>query len=78
MNPWQAEPEVPAATWHAEARLHGTRIALGLATALATYALFPASPAVDSPVLEVGSVASLNVIAPFAFKVPKSPSELAT
>ena len=41
-----------------------------------TYVLFPASPAVDFPVYEVGSVASDNVIAPFAFRVLKTPAEL--
>ena len=41
-----------------------------------TYLLFPASPAVDLPIYEVGSVASDNVIAPFAFRVPKTDAEL--
>jgi len=49
---------------------------LALALAVFTYLLFPASPAVDFPVYEVGSVASDNVIAPFAFSVPKSDAEL--
>ena len=39
-------------------RTHGLRIALALALAVFTYLLFPASPAVDFPVYEVGSVAS--------------------
>lgn len=56
---------------------HGTRGAIALALAAITYAFFPAAPAVDSPVLEVGSVAPDNVIARFAFSVPKSPAELA-
>ena len=43
---------------------HAARIALGVALAVLTYLLFPASPAVDFPVYEVGSVASDNVIAP--------------
>src|SRR5256885_10578693 len=55
---------------------HGHRVALALAMAVFTYLLFPASPAVDFPVYEVGSVASDNVIAPFAFSVPKSDAEL--
>ena len=55
---------------------HGTRIALALGLAIFTYVLFPASPAVDFPVYEVGSVASDNVIAPFAFSVPKTETEL--
>ena len=57
-------------------RFHGPRIALGLGLAVFTYLLFPASPAVDFPVYEVGSVASDNVIAPFAFSVPKTEAEL--
>src|SRR6476469_9055971 len=55
---------------------HAVRIALGVALAVLTYLLFPASPAVDLPVYEVGSVASDNVIAPFAFRVLKTPAEL--
>src|SRR5918911_2767298 len=61
----------------ARLRFHGPRIALALGLAVFTYLLFPASPAVDFPVYEVGSVASDNVIAPFAFSVPKSDAELA-
>ena len=57
-------------------RFHGARLALALALAVFTYLLFPASPAVDFPVYEVGSVASDNVIAPFAFSVPKTEAEL--
>lgn len=56
---------------------HGSRIGLALLLAVFTYVLFPASPAVDFPIYEVGSVASDNVIAPFAFKVLKTPDELA-
>ena len=61
----------------ARLRFHGPRIALALGLAVFTYLLFPASPAVDFPVYEVGSVASDNVIAPFAFSVPKTETELA-
>ncbi|HEU4640981.1 MAG TPA: HDIG domain-containing protein, partial [Gemmatimonadaceae bacterium] len=56
---------------------HGARIGLLLALAVVTYMLFPNAPAVDSPIFEVGSVATANVIAPFAFDVPKSDAELA-
>ncbi|HEX7940583.1 MAG TPA: hypothetical protein VF488_02195, partial [Gemmatimonadaceae bacterium] len=56
---------------------HGGRIGLLLALAVVTYLLFPNAPAVDSPIFEVGSVATANVIAPFAFDVPKSDAELA-
>jgi cyclic-di-AMP phosphodiesterase PgpH len=67
-----AEPPLRRQRW----RFHGARIALALALAVFTYLLFPASPAVDFPVYEIGSVASDNVIAPFAFSVPKTESEL--
>ncbi len=52
------------------------RIALVVILTLLTYALFPAVPAANYPVYEVGSVASDNVIAPFAFRVMKSDAEL--
>src|SRR5436305_3395327 len=55
---------------------HLARIGVAVALAVLTYALFPASPAVDLPIYEVGSVASDNVIAPFAFRVLKTPAEL--
>ena len=56
---------------------HGLRALLLFAIAVGTFLLFPASPAVEYPVLEVGAVAPENVIAPFEFRVPKSPDELA-
>src|SRR3954468_18558019 len=61
-----------------ESRLafHGARIGVAIGLAVLTYVLFPAAPAVDLPVYEVGSVASDNVIAPFAFRVLKTPVEL--
>jgi len=51
---------------------------LGLAVALAlfTFALFPEAPATQIPIYEVGAVATDNVIAPFAFDVPKTEAEL--
>ena len=55
---------------------HGSRVALAAILALATYALFPSSPAVDFPVYEVGSVSPTRVVAPFAFDVPKDEREL--
>jgi hypothetical protein len=55
---------------------HVPQMAMALGLAVFTYLLFPASPAVDFPVYEVGSVASDNVIAPFAFSVPKTEAEL--
>src|SRR5438128_11715075 len=65
-----------AAPRRSRLRFHGPRVALALALAVFTYLLFPASPAVDFPVYEVGSVASDNVISPFAFSVPKSAFDL--
>ncbi len=56
---------------------HAARLGIALLLAVLTYVLFPASPAIDFPIYEVGSVASDNVIAPFAFKVMKTPAELA-
>jgi putative nucleotidyltransferase with HDIG domain len=56
---------------------HGARAGLLVALAVVTYVLFPNAPAVDWPIFEVGSVATQNVIAPFAFTVPKSEAELA-
>ncbi len=55
---------------------HAARIGVAIGLAVLTYVLFPAAPAVDLPVYEVGSVASDNVIAPFAFRVLKTPLEL--
>jgi len=63
-------------TGHEKFALHAPRIALLLAIALVTYLLFPTSAAVDSPIFEIGSVATQNVIAPFGFTVRKSETDL--
>lgn len=63
-------------TGHEKVALHAPRIALLLALALVTYLLFPTSAAVDSPIFEIGSVATQNVIAPFGFTVRKSEADL--
>ena len=55
---------------------HAARVGVGIALAILTFLLFPASPAIDFPIYEVGSVASDNVIAPFGFRVMKTPDEL--
>lgn len=60
----------------AAALFHGVRIGLGVLLAILTYLLFPAAPAVDFPLYEVGAVASENVIAPFAFSVEKPDDQL--
>ena len=56
---------------------HGLRAGIALGLAAFTSTLFPASPAVEVPIYEVGSVAGDNVIAPFAFTVAKTDAELA-
>jgi hypothetical protein len=56
---------------------HAWRALFIVGLAIATYVLFPASPAVDVPIFEVGGVANQDVIAPFAFTVRKSDAELA-
>lgn len=55
---------------------HAFRVGVAGALAVLTAVLFPTSPAVDLPVYEVGSIAADNVIAPFAFRVLKTPAEL--
>jgi len=70
-----SEDEPPSR--HAGALYHLPRVAIGVALAVLTHQLFPASPATDVPVYEVGSVATSIVVAPFAFRVAKSPEEVA-
>ncbi|HYD54433.1 MAG TPA: HDIG domain-containing protein [Gemmatimonadaceae bacterium] len=67
---------VPRTDAWSRLRRHGARGLLALALAVLTYLLFPAAPVSDVPLFEVGAVASDDVIAPFAFTVPKSSSEL--
>jgi putative nucleotidyltransferase with HDIG domain len=55
---------------------HLARLGVAAALAILTYLLFQTAPAIDLPIYEVGSVASDNVISPFAFRVLKTPSEL--
>lgn len=80
MSPGESRPAMPAGAIPRQGRaalvFHGARIAVGVALAVLTFILFPASPAIDFPIYEIGSVASDNVIAPFAFRVLKTPSEL--
>lgn len=59
-----------------EWRAFGPRLVLAVALALFTFALFPEAPATEVPIHEVGAVAPDNVIAPFAFSVPKTDAEL--
>ena len=64
----------PHGRWHWA--VHGPRLALAVGLALLTFALFPEAPATQIPIYEVGAVATDNVIAPFAYDVPKSDAEL--
>lgn len=59
-----------------EWRLHGPRLLLAVGLAIVTFTLFPEAPATQIPIYEVGAVATDNVIAPFAFEVAKSETEL--
>jgi putative nucleotidyltransferase with HDIG domain len=77
VNLWRQIERVTApAEAGPDLRYHATRLALALILALVTYLLFPASPAVEFPLLEVGSVAPDNVIAPFAYTVSKPEADL--
>ncbi len=55
---------------------HALRLVVAFAVSFVTFLLFPAAPAVDFPLLEVGAVAAENVIAPFQYQVPKGATEL--
>ena len=55
---------------------HGARVLLALGLAVATFLMFPGSPIGEIPFHRVGAVAREDVIAPFAFRVPKSPPDL--
>lgn len=83
MGLWGLPPAPDGANGRADGapgllRLHGPRALIALALALFTFALFPSTPASDTPVYDVGSVAPEDVVAPFAFRVPKTTSELAS
>jgi putative nucleotidyltransferase with HDIG domain len=49
---------------------------VGVSLAVLTFTLFPEAPATQIPIYEVGAVAADNVIAPFAYDVPKTEAEL--
>ncbi len=44
--------------------------------AAVTYVLYPDTGSTQAPLMEVGEVAQADVVAPFAFYVPKSPAEI--
>jgi len=56
----------------AAVRRHGARLLLALLVAVAAYAAFPRAASVLPEPLAVGSVSSVDVIAPIGFLVPKS------
>lgn len=66
----------PAPQLRSRALYHGLRILLLLLTAVAVYLLFPAPHVPDTAVLERGVVAPNDVIAEFAFDIPKGETEL--
>lgn len=63
--------------WSERWAFHGARWGLLAVLALITYALYPVARSFDTPALEVGEVSPVEVLAPFTFPVPKSPTELA-
>lgn len=56
---------------------HAGRWGLMGALAVFTYVLYPVAGGFETPVLESGQVSPVDVVAPFAFRVLKSPAELA-
>jgi putative nucleotidyltransferase with HDIG domain len=56
---------------------HGSRWGLLAALAVFTYLLYPVAGGFETPVLEPGQVSPVDVVAPFAFRVLKSPTEMA-
>ncbi len=78
--PWRGpraaeEPAPPH--WSVRLLHHGTRLLLLVGTAVVVYLFFPALRVPDAVVLERGVVAPHDVIAEFAFDVPKPEAELA-
>lgn len=56
---------------------HAARWAPVLVLGALTYALYPVARTFDAPMVEVGQVAPVEVLAPFGYVVKKSPPELA-
>ncbi len=69
--------EPATGAWSRPWSFHGARWGWLAALALLTYALYPVARSFDTPVLEAGEVSTVEVLAPFAFQVPKSPAEIA-
>ncbi len=68
--------EPPAGEWSRRLAFHGARWGLLVAVAGLTYALFPVARTFDTPVLEPGEVSPVEVVAPFAYQVPKTQAEI--
>lgn len=62
--------------WLSRLLHHAARILLLAATAIAVYLFFPAARISDSAILERGVVAPNDVIAEFAFQIPKAEADL--
>ncbi len=56
---------------------HGTRWGMLAALAVLTYLMYPVVGGLEMPSLQAGEVAQEEIIAPFAFNVPKSQAEIA-
>lgn len=69
--------EPPGGEWVRRMGFHGARWGLLVAVALLTYALYPVARTFDTPVLEPGDVSPVEVVAPFAYQVPKTAAEIA-
>ena len=71
-------PEVPAGgSLTDRVRYHAVRWAPLLATALVTYALFPAPLGVIAPLPPVGPTAGRSIVAPFDYLVRKTTEDIA-
>jgi hypothetical protein len=75
---WATDGEEPPGGRAAALRFHGVRLLIGLALASRRTCCSRRRPRSSCPLHEVGAVAPDNVIAPFAFRVPKTPAELAS
>ncbi|MBA4156771.1 MAG: HDIG domain-containing protein [Gemmatimonadetes bacterium] len=71
-----AVDEAPESHWAARLLHHGSRVLLLVATAIAVYLFFPVQRLPDAAVLERGVVVPQDVVAEFAFAIPKSEAEL--
>ena len=68
--------EPPAGELTRRVAFHGARWGLLVGVAVLTYVLFPVARAFDTPVLEPGGVSTVEVVAPFAYRVPKTGAEI--